>query len=178
MSVDIAVVSYLKHLIEREWKGGKGATLDEIADRVGVSKTQIVNIKGHSRGAGPDTIKGFAREFHGGSRDALYEAAKEYAAKHPSEVVTRVVDVDALNPKEAVRQTKLYRDASPRTQHAFDTRDPYTVGDKKRDFEFYTRKLLMWIDEDRMGVLDDDPYPDATPVPARPRKAKARKGAR
>lgn len=75
----------------------------------------------------------------------------------------RFVELDATNPKDAVRATELYRRASPAARRAFDGRDPYTAGDTARDVEWYTRRLLHWIEEARLGLLDSlEPVPGAT----------------
>jgi hypothetical protein len=118
------LLHYMRHLIAQEHgklkPGGGKVTLEDIADRVGVSKTQIINVRDRDRGAGPDTIDGFARAFHSGSRDALYAAAEQHAKAAPpapARVVERDDEFGAYPNLRALTMTTDWADASERARH-------------------------------------------------------------
>lgn len=73
-----AVDLYLQSFLQENggWRA-YAKTYAEIAERVGVSKPQVLNLKTGTRGAGPETEAGFARLLCNGSVDALRELAKQ-----------------------------------------------------------------------------------------------------
>lgn len=60
-----------------ETKRRGGATFQEIANELGVTKTQVIHVHAGTRGVGPVMEASFAKREFGGSVDALRKAARE-----------------------------------------------------------------------------------------------------
>lgn len=75
-SAPIEVSAFIRSRIEEIHATGK--TYDQIAAHLGVSKTQVLNVRDSSRGAGRKLETAFARVYHGGSIDDLRKVAAEF----------------------------------------------------------------------------------------------------
>lgn len=60
-----------------EARRAEGLSFQAIADKLGVTKTQVINVHGGSRGVGTALEQNFANAEHAGSVDALRKAARE-----------------------------------------------------------------------------------------------------
>lgn len=74
------VTAFLKNWIERENRAGKPYA--EIAKIVGVSKTQVQNVKGGTRGVGQEMEENYAKRFCAGSVDELRKQARIWCEKN------------------------------------------------------------------------------------------------
>lgn len=75
-SAPIEVSAFIRSRIEEIHAQGK--TYDQIAAHLGVSKTQVLNVRDSSRGAGRKLETAFARVYHGGSIDDLRKVAAQF----------------------------------------------------------------------------------------------------
>lgn len=69
-----------------EWIGARqkaGASYMDIANMIGVTKTQVINVHSGTRGVGSTMEEKFARLEFGGSVDALRDAARKAAKSQP-----------------------------------------------------------------------------------------------
>ena len=82
-----AVTDMIRRWLREQERAGKKPA--EIARGLGVTRTQIVNVRDGTRGVGTKLEEGFARERFGGSVDALRRAAMGLAP-----VGTRTIIVD------------------------------------------------------------------------------------
>lgn len=164
---DLRLLALMAELVSAE--RAKQKTWETLVNEIGLSKPQLMDLENGVGGLGRKTLTAFATAFFDGSVDRMYQAAREAAEKRPT--TARVVELDPVNPKEAVRASALYAKAKPKARAFFDARDPYTAGDAAKDEEWYTRRLLHWIEAERNGDLDE--IADATPVAPRKKKAKS-----
>lgn len=75
------LVRFLRHLVQ-EWDAS-GKPMGQLAEKVGVSRTQLINVRDGDRGPGPGLEIAFAEIHFGGSIDEFRKAAKAWAATNP-----------------------------------------------------------------------------------------------
>lgn len=125
------ITDYIAHLI-REWEETRSMT--KLATKLRISRTQLINVRDGSRGAGNALVEAVAKQFHGGSLDALRDAARALA-----EGEGRPIEEPEASPASELRAAiDFARDAYPPAFLSY-------AETKARDLES-DRTRLEWLD--------------------------------